>query len=856
MQVGLAKLNANSQYGYDAVYGVKAMGTTNAVLISTALSETTKYTPLATLDRSGTAVSTVNITFSLVKNLTVAGVNDPGGVTFGDPTTGDVVIIYDIENIGNPVRGSDDFQVLLHEIGHGLGLFTGGELNHPHEIAPTEHYTHDNTIMSYLYPQLSGPNQATYPDFMAGSVLVEGRDASTGMLYDIVTLQKLYGVNTTTNGNNTVPVTGTKKAWTLWDSGGADTLDVSGLPWTAGQPGAKLDLRGGVDANNVPRFSEIKDERIAIAFDPRHYTNGDITQPLLPGKSGVVEIENAKGGAGDDTIINGYGAHTLDTLQGGGGADKIYSGKSSFSGDQLYGDTPGSTVASGADVLWGTSNDVLYGGPGADKIWMNESTAYHHSGADTYYAYSGSNFFNFEAGVTSASGVTFEVEHEGAQLFLEGGNYTGATLKIGNQTIAGTFRRTDTKPFKLNDDWTAQHYGLGMRIYNKAGEVVVDIDNWSNGYFGLNFLNEAGGSATIGAIGAVPRDIEFVKPYLEAARQGTSAADTVQGTVLAEALFGYESADAMLGNRGNDTLDGGKGNNTLTGGADSDRFVIAVDTVAATDTIMDYNPLAGEVIDLSAFGSNLSVELVQTGADVSFVIGGNHTVILKNVGSTPITSSNFTGVTSVARRVIPTSGSESITGSAAANTIDGLAGNDTISGLGGNDSLYGNSGDDLLIGGAGADTLNGGSGSDTASYAGSASVSVNLATGAVSGGYAAGDVFSSIEHLIGSGNADTLAGNTSSNRILGGGGNDTILGDSGNDTLDGEAGNDSIDGGAGNDLIYGGTGSDWMIGGTGTDTLDYSRSTAAVILNLTTGTASGGWAAGDNRNVFYMRIAC
>lgn len=221
----------------------------------------------------------------------------------------DILLNKDI--LGALALGQSGFATLMHEIGHALGLFTSDPNDHPHLIAPTENYTHDNTIMSYENGTVA--EGAIY----FGDTYVSGdRDASTAMLYDIATLQKLYGVKIADAADSYTP-TGAKKAWTLWDGGtDIDTLDVSGLSWTAGQAGAKLDLCGGVDNNNVPRFSEIKDERIALAFDPRHYTDADITKPLLSGKSGVVDIEVAKGGSGNDTIIGGYVSNALAAYDG------------------------------------------------------------------------------------------------------------------------------------------------------------------------------------------------------------------------------------------------------------------------------------------------------------------------------------------------------------------------------------------------------------------------------------------------------------------------------------------------------------------------------------------------------------
>ncbi|MXN46312.1 hypothetical protein GR138_14040 [Shinella kummerowiae] len=73
-------------------------------------------------------------------------------------------------------------------------------------------------------------------------------------------------------------------------------------------------------------------------------------------------------------------------------------------------------------------------------------------------------------------------------------------------------------------------------------------------------------------------------------------------------------------------------------------------------------------------------------------------------------------------------------------------------------------------------------------------------------------------------------------------------GTQGNDTLPlsgkANAGNETYKGLGGNDLLKGGAGADVLDGGAGTDTATYAGS-AAVKINLQTGTASGGHAAGD-----------
>lgn len=119
------------------------------------------------------------------------------------------------------------------------------------------------------------------------------------------------------------------------------------------------------------------------------------------------------------------------------------------------------------------------------------------------------------------------------------------------------------------------------------------------------------------------------------------------------------------------------------------------------------------------------------------------------------------------------------------------------------DILLGNSGPNTLIGGQGNDVLRGGAGEDR------------------------------------------LEGGADNDRLYGGADLDHLYGGSGNDRLIGSGGNDILDGGTGRDVLHGGSGADTLIGGDGVDLIDYRGSSAAVTIDLFSGTASGGHAQGD-----------
>ena len=340
-----------------------------------------------------------------------------------------------------------------------------------------------------------------------------------------------------------------------------------------------------------------------------------------------------------------------------------------------------------------------------------------------------------------------------------------------------------------------------------------------------------------------------------------------------DSLLGEAGDDSLNGDGGNDRLYGGAGNDSLNGGADND--LLSGDDGndrlygdAGNDTLF------GGLGDDLEYGGNNDDQLAgDDGNDTLYGDSGNDAV---SGGA----------------------GNDLSYGGDGNDTLNGDAGSDNLSGDAGNDLLYGGSENDTLAGGTGSDVLSGGSGTDTADYSASGSgVTVNLATGTGSGGDAAGDTLSGIEVVVGSGFNDSLTGDGGANTLDGGAGNDSLAGGAGsdsliggagtdtadysasgsgvtvnlgtgtalggdaasdtlsgienvtgsayNDNLSGDAGANALDGGAGNDTLAGGGGADSLIGGSGTDTSDYSASTSGVTVNLGTGTASGGDAAGD-----------
>ncbi len=428
---------------------------------------------------------------------------------------------------------------------------------------------------------------------------------------------------------------------------------------------------------------------------------------------------------------------------------------------------------------------------------------------------------------------------------------------------AGGINPGDTVYTSHNVPDTDLYQQLGW--FPTSAVTLVDTDGVDTLYLGnspdvLGFEEQEGIAIGLGSVNDAP--IDFIN--------GTAAWNLIFFGEI-ENIYGGGGDDILIGGPADNLLVGESGDDILTGGAGADKFVFQPSDEPSyyTDKILDFNPVQGDRIDVSAYRNITGVPDNWIAQVPGF--SRSRVLDLDGDGYYDIVLDGYTGRLDEAHFIFAggnpsanpgtitttgTAGDDSLTGTDGNDHLAGLTGDDHILGWYGNDHLDGGDGDDILDGGPGADTLLGGSGDDTVSYLFSpAGVTINLGTGIARGGDASGDTLGGgIENIWGSAHDDVLTGTDSlfvGNFIYGHNGNDKLYGGWGDDILSGDEGNDLLDGGDEDDILIGGPGADRLTGGLGDDYAAYLDSSSGVTVRLHRDVAQGGDATGD---VFAGRV--
>lgn len=338
---------------------------------------------------------------------------------------------------------SYSFQTYVHEVGHALGLGHAGNYNETADYPYDALFQNDawsTSVMSYFSQRDNS--------YFAGQGFTE-EFVVTPMAADILGMKILYGLSTTTRtGDTTYGFNSTAGrdifnashfptvAYTIYDSGGTDTLDYSGF----------------------------NDDQL-INLVPEKFSNvGRQTGNVVIAR-GVV-IENALGGGGDDRIFGNPFNNVLDGgpggdfMQGGAGNDSYYVGNAfdrvienaSEGNDTVYstisyalganldnvrllGSSKINATGNARDnVLGGNSGaNVLDGEAGADTLWGGK-------GDDTYHLDNVDDLVSEQEGQgndTVFSRVSFALPDNLETLRLLGSSSISASGNALNNVLAG-----------------------------------------------------------------------------------------------------------------------------------------------------------------------------------------------------------------------------------------------------------------------------------------------------------------------------------------------------------------------------------------------------------------------------------
>ncbi|MBO1541531.1 M10 family metallopeptidase [Pseudomonas sp. OA65] len=657
------------------------------------------------------------------------------------PSAGDVWL-GPITNNPAPGKGTYDYLVFMHEIGHALGL------KHPFSTSASNSSVLAAQFDDVRYTIMSYNTAYAY-------------EPTTPMLLDIAAIQSLYGANTQwQTGNNTYSwAVGQSVFETIWDAGGVDTIDASNQ-----LAAVRINLNEG-------QFS-----KIGQAF-LKHDTQTAFNEGLAIAYG--AKIENAVGSANDDTLIGNALANVLngragkDTMIGGAGNDTYVVDNV---GDRVQ---ESSTSASEIDAVISSVSYVL--GANIETLTLSASANLNGTGNTL------NNRINGNAGANTLDGG-------GGIDTLVGGagndTYVVDNLKDVVSETSALASEIDTVRSSVN--WT-----LGANLENLvlAGSAHVNgvgnaLNNVLTGNAGNNVLNGGAGRDTL--IGGGGNDtyvldrVDELALVQEGVNQGQdgliltyaastsssvlnlnqtnlrnvenivlngTGAFTVVGNDLSNSVLGNASVNSLQGGAGNDVLDGGAGADTLIGGLGNDTYVV------------------DNLKDIVRETSTLAAEIDTVRSSLNWSLGAN----LENL---TLTGSALNG-----------------SGNALNNVLTGNSGNNVLSGGAGSDTLNGSSGIDTLVGGTGNDTYVVDNLKDIVSETSTLAGEIDTVRSSVTWTLGA-----NLENLILTGSALLNGtGNARGNVLIGNAGNNVLNGGAGSDTLDGGSGIDTLVGGTGND---------------------------------------------------------
>lgn len=604
-----------------------------------------------------------------------------------------------------------------------------------------------------------GPNNIDAGDGNNSVTTGSGSDTiATGSGSDTVSSGSGNDTITIGDGDDAVHAGGGADLIIAGNGGGDDFIDGGSGADTVSYPSLTGSEPVGIDLSEIDRSGDA----VIAAVLTREGLAANTPVGVAYGGAWVgtdvlINIENASGGGGNDTISGSESANDLsggegdDILFGHAGSDRLDGGDGA---DQLDG-------GGGADMFVASrGNDTMVGGLGHDELLL--------SGANTDYS------------VTSNGDGTYtvadsRVDGDGVDIISSVEQMTFSNMSVGLWTLVGFIEVVGT-----NDP---------ERLEGTPGHDILkgqDGDDLLLGFEGSDELIGGRGNDTLD--GGPTTDDEnslrdaanYIEEYFNGGTQGvtvnlatgiaTDAYGDTDTLIEIERVYGTNFDDLLIGSDETDTgeaFDPYGGNDTIHGGGGEDR--------------LHYHLSEG----VGGFGGIT--------ATFDTTTEGSGTV-LDPFGDTD----TFSGI----RELRATQVADTIMGGAGRQIISPLDGGDTIDGGAGMDEVRFDQ--DANYGGTLALNLDmelvDGSGYATATD-----------------GWGNNDLIRHVEDIRGTGSDDFIGGDAAANVFQGRSGDDVLEGRGGDDTLLGENGADLLDGGIGADILVGGIGNDTLIGGSDND---------------------------------------
>ena len=369
------------------------------------------------------------------------------------------------------------------------------------------------------------------------------------------------------------------------------------------------------------------------------------------------------GGSGDDTMFGQEGNDFLfgedgnDLLVGGWGND-VLDGGGGY--DVLYGSSGNDTFVWGSEVHADGGYDIIQGGY-AVYLYANEGEGVTLSRqADGHYVATssrGTAYFDMPIGYGPAElymtgGDDFIEVMPGVQTFAGAGNDRFFSLTSSSLGLPGALHGGDGSDFfeiRLDSGAAVRAEGSAATVtsFDAAGwphhyATTFSVENWIGSEQRDTFdLTQAASGAVVIAWGGNDRiDGSEFEDRLDGGLGddivlGWGGDDVIAGSLGNDTLGGGAGSDSISGYFGDDVLEGGLGADRLSGGAGADifRYYYAADSVAsAPDSIGDFNPGEGDVIDVSGIGTFEYVgSSYQSGAGAQATLSYNGTSTVLNL---------------------------------------------------------------------------------------------------------------------------------------------------------------------------------------------------------------------------------